>query len=252
MRLIGVIVVLALLVDLPLTASLEAQAVSAPVDNKPAPQRHSAGSPLLADCPENVVTPSPLSRRPVLRRATYAAKPSPSHRHRARTRLKRHRVHVHHAKRKAAHPRHHAAKHHHRPIRHKRAPRRPIVHRVTYASPLCGQRSEIINDMLGLPGITQPPVVAESATNTGPLPLFINLPPVIGTGPGPIVFPGGPIYPGGPGPIIISPPGPPVGPPVAPPISSPVPEPAGWATMLIGLVLVGGAMRRRAATRAAQ
>ena len=103
--------------------------------------------------------------------------------------------------------------------------------------------------MLGLPGITQPPVVAESTANIGPLPLFINLPPVIGTGP--IVFPGGPLYPVGPGPIIIGPPGPPVGPPVAPPISSPVPEPASWATMLIGLLLVGG-MRRRAAKRLAQ
>jgi len=133
------------------------------------------------------------------------------------------------------------------------------VHRVTYASPLCGQRSQIINDMLGLPGVTQPPVAAESVTDTGPLPVFIGVPPTIGggsgpTGPGTIIFPGGPIYPPGPGPIIIvSPPGPPGPPsPPGPPVTSPVPEPASWAAMLIGMMLVGGSMRRRGAKAAAQ
>lgn len=131
------------------------------------------------------------------------------------------------------------------------------MHRVTYASPLCGQRSQIINDMLGLPGVTQPPVTAESLTGTGPLPVFIDVPPSTGgggptgpgpTGPGPIVFPGGPLYPPGPGPIIIvSPPGP----PVTPPVSTPVPEPASWATMLIGMMLIGS-LRRRGAKTAAQ
>jgi len=128
------------------------------------------------------------------------------------------------------------------------------VHRVTYASPLCGQRSEIINDMLGLPGVTQPPVAAESTGNNGLIPIFIDLPPIIGFGPGPLIiggpigpgpitFPGGPTYPPGPGPIIIAPPGPP-GPP-GPPVTSPVPEPASWAAMLIGMMLLGGGMRRR-------
>ena len=245
MRWVGVIVLSALAFDLPMTDSIVGQAVSATIDTQRNSTTRADRSPLIADCTETV-TPSPLSRRPVLRRATYAAKPSKPRRHRARVRHK-----VHHAR----HMKHKAIHHRHRPLRHPRAHRRPAVHRATYASPLCGQRSEIINDMLGLSGVAQPPVAAEITADTYLLPTFIDVPPPIGPGPigpGPIIFPGGPIYPVGPGPIIVSPPGPPVTPPVTPPISSPAPEPASWATIVAGMMLVGHGMRRRAAGKAAQ
>lgn len=134
------------------------------------------------------------------------------------------------------------------------------MHRVTYASPLCGERSTVLNDMIGLPGITQPPVPADSAPGYV-LPTFIDLPPVTGGGPGPVIGPTGPgpiviwppigpIFPVGPGPVIVQPPGPPVTPPVTPPVSS-APEPSSWSMMLIGFMLVGGRIRRRAVRKAA-
>lgn len=256
MRWVGVIVAFGLVFDLPATGGSGSQAVAATVDNAGGAARHSDNRAALAECTETI-SPSPLSPRPALRRATYAAKPSLPRRARAK-RLKRHHARsphkrhlVRHAKRK---PVHHA---HHRPAaRHPRAARRAVVHRVTYALPACGQRTEMINDLLGLPGVTQPPIAAESIAATAPLPIFIDLPPAIGPGPGPIVvggpvgpgpiiFPGGPTYPVGPGPIIIGPPGPPIAPPISP-VTPSVPEPGSWATMLSGLMLVG-AMRRRAA-----
>jgi hypothetical protein len=106
-----------------------------------------------------------------------------------------------------------------------------------------------MNIMLGLPDytVTQPPEAAIAPTIEDTL---LDLPPVLGgTGGGggigsptfPIViFPGWPVFPIGPGPVII----PPVG-PIAPPVSpGTVPEPATWATMMLGMMLVGAAMRR--------
>jgi len=252
MRWVGVILAFALGLDLPTTGGSAAQTVAATVENAGGATPHAAKSALIADCTETL-TPSPLSPRPVLRRTTYAAKPSRPHRHHARRGHKRHHARqvkrhiVHHTKRLG---RHHARRSH--PARHRPALHRVAVHRVTYASPLCGQRSEIINDMLGLPGVTQSPVAAETIADT--LPTFIDLPPAIGTGPGPIIvgpIGPGPIYPVGPGPIIIGPPGPPVSPPVTPPVTSPVPEPASWASLLIGMMLVGGTLRRRRLSRMA-
>ena len=195
--------------------------------------------------------PVSLPPRPTVRRATLASRPT----HHARTT---------HKPRKPVHRKHAAAKHRtkHRP-RH--AAHRPTsaslrLHRVTYASPLCGERSSAMNTMLGLPDytITQPP---EAATATRIADAVIDVPPVLGYtggggpgGPGGPIFPVGPVFPIGPGPIIIFPVGPvgPVGPvapvtpvgPVTPPPAA-VPEPASWATMMIGMVLVGGSMRRR-------
>jgi hypothetical protein len=260
MRAVGAIVALAMLFDFPLTAVVEAQTVAPSVETRggagPAPR-----NPLIADCAESVIMPSPLSERPTLKRATYASKPKAPRRHRARA--KTHRV-VHAKKapvkrsaRKVVRPR--------RPAAHRPAAHRPILHRVTYASPLCAERSTALNDMLGLPDydITQPPIAAESLPG-GSLPSFIDVPPVIGggtgpatgggtgpTGPGTITFPGGPIFPVGPGPIIVGPTPPVVTPPVTPPVVTPpvtppaVPEPSSWATMLMGMLLVGYIVRRR-------
>lgn len=255
MRLVGVLVAFALVLDLPMIASASVQNVS-PTIEKARPSRARDGqSPLLADCTETVIMPSPLSPRPALRRATYAAKPTRPRRHHARPRRKAptHRV-IHHARHKAVHHRYR----HRRPASHRPADRRAILHRVTYASPLCAKRSQVINDMLGLPeyDVTQAPVVADSTSDS--VPAFIDVLPVIGpeigggggpTGPGPVIItPIGPILPPGPGPIIIGPPGPPVtppGPPVTPPVVSSAPEPSSWATMLIGMALVGSGVRKR-------
>jgi len=259
MQWVGVLVAFALVLDLPVGAQ-------APTGNRSATAKgrvfrvHDAGahggkSPLLADCDETVIMPSPLSPRPPLRRATYSARPTrPHHPH---IRPKRHVTHKHFVH----HARHQSAHHRRRPAAHRPAGRRAVLHRVTYVSPLCAKRSEAINQMLGLPGyeVTQPPIAADSTPDV--LPTFVDLPPVIGpapiagggggpTGPGPIVvFPGGPIYPPGPGPIIVGPPGPPVGPPVTPPVVSSAPEPSSWAMMLFGMMLIGGTARRRAARR---
>jgi hypothetical protein len=262
---------LALALDLPATASIKAPAIPAQVENNTVSTGSPTKSPLIADCIETAIVPSPLAPRPTLRRATFAAKPSLHHRHHARPHKKHHarphkkskpRAHRAASARhgKATHVRHTAAHRHgprhvhrrtHRPAAHRPAPARPVLHRVTYASPLCAERSTVLNDMLGLPDylVTQLPVAADSTQEADLLPIFIDLPPVIGgpVGPGPIAPwpPVVPIFPVGPGPIVILPPGPPpITPPVTPPIS-PAPEPSSWAMMLVGMLLVGGSLRRR-------
>lgn len=118
--------------------------------------------------------------------------------------------------------------------------------------------------MLGLPDYTatQAPIAGDIATRTDLLPVFIDIPPFWTgyggggggpTGPGPV----GPIFPVGPGPIviIIQPPGPPGPPTVITPVTPAppsVPEPSAWAMMLAGMILVGGAMRRRFPGRVVQ
>jgi hypothetical protein len=266
MRAVCALVAFAMIFDLPMTASVEAQTVAPTVDKSAANTPLAAQSGLIADCAETAYMPSPLPERPTLRRATYASKPGVPHRHRARPKKRTHRV-VHAKKashiRKATHAKRKVL--HRRPAAHRPAAKRPILHRVTYASPLCAKRSTVLNDMLGLPDydITQPAIAGDAVPGTTSLPAFIDVPPVIGTGsgpitgggtgPGPITFPGGPIYPVGPGPIVVEP-TPPVGPPVVtPPVTPPssVPEPASWAMMIMGMMLVGSSLRRMPRRKAA-
>ena len=255
MRFVCVLVMFAIAFDLPTTASTAAEPVAGRVDTKTG-----TGSPLIADCTETVIMPSPLSPRPRLRRATLSSKPTLRHRHRHHLRPHKHvkakakaraRTHL---KRKAIH-------HRRRPAPRPKAVPRAILHRVTYTSPLCAERSPVLNHMLGLPeyAVTQPPVPADRAAGDV-LPTFIALPPFVGGGPGPVIGPVGPgpivlwppippIFPVGPGPVG-PPPGPPVAPPVTPPVSS-APEPSSWAMMLMGMMLVGGSVRRRTPAKAA-
>lgn len=240
MKLIHVLVASVSILNLPLIAMTEAQA--APGDlTRTAPAPKPRSTLLAADCKETAIMPAALPARPTQRRATIASHPT----HHARKA---------HKPRKPVHRKHAAAKHRakHRGPHAARHPARASLRlrRVTYASPLCGERSSAMNIMLGLPDytVTQPPeaAVAPAIEDT-----LFDLPPVLGaTGGGggiggptfPIViFPGWPVFPIGPGPVIL----PPVG-PVAPPVSpGAVPEPATWATMIVGMALVGRSMRRR-------
>jgi hypothetical protein len=259
MKFVNVLVASLLAINLPLTAAADAQASVGAVsraDAAPAPR----SALLAADCKETAVMPVSLPPRPAVRRATFASKPT----HHARPAHKRHKPAV----KKRAIGKHkatkhkatkHRPKHRRHPAAHRPGPASLRVHRVTYASPLCDQRSSVMNTMLGLDdyAITQPP---EAAMAPGIDDAVLNAPDLFGytggggggTGSptGPIViFPGGPTFPTGPtGPIIILPPVGPVGPvgPVTPPTTpSAVPEPNSWATMMIGMMLVGGAVRRR-------
>jgi hypothetical protein len=83
------------------------------------------------------------------------------------------------------------------------------------------------------------------------VPVALTTPP----GGGPVVFPFTPL-PGGGGGVILPPPTtitPPPGPPIVPttPTPSGVPEPGSWAMMLLGFVLIGGALRRKIFVKAA-
>jgi len=237
-RLVRILVVLALMIDLPPAFTAETQPDSAP--QAPAREATHAGakSDLLADCTETVVRPSPMPPRPVAR---HAALPSKPHRH--------HRKKTHRVVKRAHHKKPHAH-HRHRPRKHRRpsAPKPPVFRHLSYASPLCDQPSPAMKAMLGLPEVTQPPVAAiEEAIPNVVLALspVTDIGPVAVTGPvTPIIdFPPGPGLPPGPtGPIIL----PPIGPPPVPPIVPPaIPEPAGWATMLTGMMLIGRSLRRR-------
>lgn len=260
MRFLYVLVALSLVLDLPATASVGMQVVAATIDERSISVRSPSASPLLADCLETVIR-APLSPRPRLKRATFAAKPHAPHRRHARPhkRVKPKSAHAKIAvhKKVATHKKlapHKKRRHARRPARHHRAARIPL-RRVTYASPLCAQRSPSLNYMLNLPDfeVTQAPVVADSTSGVGILPTFIQLPIIGGgggPGVGPLVFPPPviPIYPVGPGPIIVRPPTPP---PPPPPPPSAVPESSSWAMMMMGMMLVGSSIRRRA-SKAAQ
>jgi hypothetical protein len=207
--------------------------------------RSGTGGALLADCTETVVRPSPLPPRPVLRRATLAGGPTKARHHHRRI-AKKARPHVHRKHR----PRHQGHRPVHRRAHHRPAATRspPILHRVSYASPLCAERSPAMNTLLGLPPyeVTQTPVAVEPTplgTPTISTPALVEVdlttPP-----PAPvIIFPYTPIYPAGPGPVLV-----PLGPEPPPPppaLPRPVPEPGSWAMMLLGILMVGGAIRRR-------
>ena len=249
MKLVRVLVASLLAINLPLTAMAEAQTTTSQI-NQAVPA--AARSPLLAaDCKETSLMPVSLPARPTVRRATFASRPS----HHVRAAHKRHKPVV----KKRAVTAHKTAKH--RPKRrphaaaHRPGPASARLHRVTYASPLCGERSMAMNTMLGLPDytITQPPEAADATELENAV---LDVPPLLGftggpTGPG-VTFPGGPyvpIYPGGPtGPTMpIGPVGPigPIGPVTPPTTPTAVPEPTSWATMMIGMALVGGTIRRR-------
>ncbi len=241
MKLIHVLAASVLILNLPLIAITEAQA--APGDlTRTALAPKSRSTLLAADCKETAIMPAALPARPTQRRATLASRPTRHARKAHKPRKPVYRKHA-AAKHRAKHRGHHGAR---RPAR---APLR--LHRVTYASPLCGERSSAMNIMLGLPDytVTLPPeaAIAPAIEDT-----LFDLPPVLGDAGGGggiggptfpiIVFPGWPVIlpPVGPvGPV------PPVG-PVTPPIPpGAVPEPATWAMMMLGMVLIGRSMRRR-------
>ena len=104
------------------------------------------------------------------------------------------------------------------------------------------------------PPLVEAPLIAQpldKVLNAPPGPLAIS-PPVTGVGGGGGGFPGVFIPGGGGGGIIIPPPAvnPPVTPPVTPPVVIPpttsgVPEPSAWAMMLLGFLLMGGAIRQQ-------
>ncbi len=248
---------IAISVNLPLAGVLEAKDGYGQVtsQDKQGPEKLSS---LFARCADTVVDPSPLSERPVLERATFASKPQRPHtRRKVKARKPRarkavaHKPAAHKVVRKTvarARPRaiHRPAAGIGRPPA--RTAHRPVLQRLTYASPLCGERSHALNELVGLPDVqdvTQSLVVADNVPVQNQI---FTLPGLGGgtvttpTGPsGPvIVFPTGPTFPVGPtGPVIV----PPVGPGTPP--TTAVPEPASWATMLLGFLLVGGTIRRR-------
>lgn len=229
MRTVRVLVAFALCFNLPLTATLQAQ------DNVSQGSSPTSRSSLLAKCEETVVEAAPLEPRPVLRRATHAYKPGRPHARRA----------THHSKpahkpvagkkivkkvaakktiRKTAarKPAGHALANN-RPVAHRpaRVGDRPVLQRVTFASPLCGERTQAISDLIGFDslapfGLSEAPLATASSdtTNNGQAPLF-DLPPVLsntsggGSSPSPFFPGGGSSFPGGGfgggGPIIIAP-----------------------------------------------
>lgn len=240
MKFVRVLVASLLIVHLPVAATAEVQT------NAGAAGRNEAQSPsrsaLLADCKETEVRPVALPPRPTVRRATFSSKPT--RRHHARTPHKVRKV----VRRKAVSGKHVVRKHPRKHSARRAAPRRaraPLrLRRVTYASPLCAQRSTTMNTMLGLPDytISAPPEAAGPPVIENAL---LGQPPVLGvTGPT-TTSPGGPFFPIGPGPVIVFPgdPGTPIG-PVTPPVT-PVPEPASWVTMIMGMFFIGRVMRRR-------
>ena len=240
---------------------------------------------LLANCPETSFETAPLEPRPVIGRATFASRPvAPRHRPTKRRATDAHRPM--HAVHRGAHPRlgvkhvvkhgavHHRATHARRPVSatkgvsHARRPvphrgtgatHRPLLRRVTYASPLCGERSRDINNLLGLEDIASADTQdAVNASETVPDDLQNAIfgpptPAVIGGGtnggpttPPIIIFPGNPTLPGNPGspgtptnpgvpPVVIAPPGTPgtpgvpatptlPGTPVIPPVGPGTPD----------------------------
>ena len=173
MKLVRVLVASLLAINLPLTAMAEAQTATSQI-NQGAPA--AARSPLLAaDCKETSVMPVSLPARPTVRRVTFASRPS----HHARAAHKP-RKPAHRKQGPAKHgPAKHRPKHRRHPAAHRPGPAFARLHRVTYASPLCGERSIAMNAILGLPdySITQPPEAADATDieNAG-----LDVPPLFG------------------------------------------------------------------------
>ena len=255
MRLLYALIAFSLAANFQATGAAEGQTESSGTDK---PTGRSAAAPaLLADCTETVVRSSPLPPRPVLRRTTLAAGP-PKPRHHNHRIAKKPRPHV-HRKHRVRHHRHRLT---HHPVAHRRpagAQPQQVLHRLSYASPLCAERSPAMNTLLGLPPyeVTQIPVAVEPTPLGNPT---VSPPGIVEVGggftpptPTPVVIlPYTPIYPAGPGPVLVPigplPPLPPQ-PPLPPPPAVPqlVPEPESWAMMILGISMVGGAIRRRRA-----
>ncbi|HWI85879.1 MAG TPA: PEPxxWA-CTERM sorting domain-containing protein [Sphingomonas sp.] len=269
MRFVSVLVAFALCFNSPLAAAADAQ-------NTISEANASNRSSLLADCNETVFTPSPMAPRGVLHRTTFASKPGRppagkrhkqahkkpvAHKHKRIVQKK-----VEQKKVAQSKPVVHKKVTHKKPVAHKKrasrkhAPRRPVhrtaaraLQRVTYASPLCEERTQGINDMLGLDSIpTETPVAATDILVPNEI---FDLPPVLPGGTASPSFPGNPFFPGVPVIILppLGPPGPgnptnpggPDTPPVITPPTSSVPEPASWAMMIFGMALIGRGIRRR-------
>jgi hypothetical protein len=239
-----------------------------------APRYAPAGS-LLANCTETAMLTEPVPAKPAARkptprkhvakrkhapRKTVAARPHVAA-HKAVTKKPIHKV----VAKKSATPVKHKAVHkrpvHHRPrhraVAHKAAPR-PIVHRVTYASPICDSRAPVIDQLLGLTGLPELPpfdgpilpgpdeetakafaalLPNAPAPQSFPRQSFPFFPGAFG-----FPFPGGPGGGGG-----DTPPG--GGGGGTPPPTVAVPEPASWAMMILGLGMAGYVIRRRRRSR---
>lgn len=220
--------------------------------------RYAAPGSLLANCTETAMVTEPVkhtARKPAPRR--HVAKRKRTHRKTVAARP-HHPVAKKPVVKKAATPVKHKVAHkrpvHHRPrhkaVAHKAAPR-PIVHRVTYASPICDSRAPVIDELLGLTGLPELPPF-DGPILPGPdeetAKAFAALLP---TAPAPSVFPtqSFPFFPGVIGfPFPGSPGGgggtPPGGGGGTPPTVA-VPEPASWAMMILGMGMAGYVLRRR-------
>lgn len=231
-------------------------AVDVPAARGEAVGGRSGGAAAIANCEEFTVQPAPLAPRAHIFPASYApSRPHPVVRHRAHRPVK-HRALKHrhirkpvkhrrpiHRRVRARRPVAHRPAAAHRPVAYRPRPAgsRPALQRVTYAAPLCGERTQEINDLLGL----DQPVIAAAAP-IGPVQnVTFDVAPVTGTT-GTVGYPvtGGPdIFPGVTGVPPIGPPGPP-GPP-----TTPVPEPETWMTLVAGMAATGFMLRRRRARR---
>ncbi len=227
MRFFGWLVAWAMMLNMPVSMAVEARDSAAIVNTLNSGGR----SALLADCTDTAVQPVSLPQ-PVRRHTVAHKRPRPAvHKlHHKRVKPVPHKVH------KKVHRKTVAKR---RPVAHRPAVRRAApLHRVTYAKPLCVERTPQVNAMLGLPDITQPPAilpetVAQQVTDIGPTstPETAVTNPVEPTIDFPLIPPLGP----GPGPFVTTFPPPLLG----------VPEPASWAMMLLGFGAVGWAIRQR-------
>jgi hypothetical protein len=244
-----------------------------------APVRLTSSSPgtSFADCVPagSVVTPRPLARRPRVARKTLRRRPRPALAHRKPVARKPVAV----AQKKApvkvaAVAKKTVAK---RPVAPRKtvlAKRRPArkapiqlasaapIRKLTYVSPLCPSRVASIDTFISnLPEIDA--IDAPTVAAIAPEDIIINIPdfadlvtppgPPVPGGGSPPFFPGLPGFPGGggggggnpdnPGENPDEPGNPGEEPPPPPPL--PVPEPASWATMLVGFLMIGMVIRRR-------
>ena len=248
MRLLRVLATFALTIDLGITAP----ATAVDIPSYPAPAQGPTGSGWLASgCSDIHTVGETLPSRPVIRHRTLAS-PLPHRPAKRRHAAKRparhvvkhrtvrhgpvlHRKHALHRK-----PRHH--------VRHAHA--RPTLHKVTYASPLCIDRSHAINALLGLPDVPlnlldsgSVDAVPTQLTGT-PSGIDDYQPSGSVTGPGGLGGSGGfgdvfvPGVTGGGG-------GGGTGSNGGGTVTTIVPEPATWGMMILGFVFVGAWLRRR-------